>query len=787
MRQPRPRATSRASIDGRRATPPRPPSADDTPTGGHRSPSRGPSPLPNNFRPRRFSTTQILGLMVSLFVLTLVFVSSAFAAGDANQSACPNEALVGFRPYLPDCRAYEMVSAPFKEGQAGGLLISADGSRVLETSLGVHAGTESDYREAVYAVKRSAEGWETSAVTPSAALYPAQKPQTASAELDKTLWIARTPSQSIYAQDLFVKAGGGPLVKIGPEVPPSGSSGPPAEEKNFFFYDGKYQYAGSSQDLEHILFQVSTNAPLWPGDESALTGTNESLYEYDGVENTRPTLVGVSNSGKLISDCETILGAPGNNDAYNAVSADGATVYFSALGRNSEACQLGIATAPEVTEIYARLNGTETVPISEPTLVQCGLCEVSLEKPASEGGAERPATFSGASADGSKVFFMTEQELFSGAATTNLYEYDFSAASGAKIIRASTGAPSAKVLGVARVSQDGSHVYFVAEGLLTKGVNAEGHEPTEGRPNLYVFERDAAHPTGRVSFIATLSEADGADWRTFDERPVQTTPDGSHVVFDSTAGLTPDASGEATQVYEYDALSGRLIRVSVPEAGYSQGLTNANLLGASIGEQSFQRGAKTRPSTGNAISADGGTVVFTSAAALTPNAEATQEAGATSAYEYRAADAGVFLISGAQPAGNYPSISPSGIDLYFTSADPLTPTASDSQYTNYDARVDGGTAAAPSPTPCSGEGCLGAGASSLALAAPGSESTPAGDQYSATTTPVAPPRSAPKPPPLTRAQKLKRALKACSRKPRKVRARCNAQARHRYGPRKRRG
>ena len=98
---------------------------------------------------------------------------------------------------------------------------------------------------------------------------------------------------------------------------------------------------------------------------------------------------------------------------------------------------------------------------------------------------------------------MTSQELLPGATTMNLYEYDVNAPKGEKVTQVSTGSPDAEVLGVARVSEDGSHVYFVAKGVLT-GANHEGHAPAAGGDNLYVYERDEAFPDGRLAFIATL-------------------------------------------------------------------------------------------------------------------------------------------------------------------------------------------------------------------------------------------------------------------------------------------
>jgi len=63
-----------------------------------------------------------LSLVVPMFgvlgavAVACVVAAPAFAAGDANEASCPNEASSGFRADLPDCRAYELVAAPIKGG-----------------------------------------------------------------------------------------------------------------------------------------------------------------------------------------------------------------------------------------------------------------------------------------------------------------------------------------------------------------------------------------------------------------------------------------------------------------------------------------------------------------------------------------------------------------------------------------------------------------------------------------------------------------------------------------------
>ena len=55
---------------------------------------------------------------------------------------------------------------------------------------------------------------------------------------------------------------------------------------------------------------------------------------------------------------------------------------------------------------------------------------------------------------------------------SNLYEYDFDAAAGQRVVKVTGGdgtvsVPAPELRGVVQVSPDGSHVYFVAGGVLT--------------------------------------------------------------------------------------------------------------------------------------------------------------------------------------------------------------------------------------------------------------------------------------------------------------------------------
>ena len=693
-------------------------------------------------------------------VLALAFLSAAPAYAQA-EGACPNESLrlelnAG---RLPDCRAYELVSPTYTEGIELEInAISEDGSRVIGRSTGSFAGTKADsfYNDgASYEIVRTSSGWTASSLDPPAAQSPTNAFLGASRDLSTSVWQLRNPSQSIYESDLYLREPSGSFTRVGPLVPLSAASGPRAgtEQEGF---EGNIRYAGASSDLSHVLLSYSPGGQttfLWPGDTTL--PDEESLYDYATPAAPRPELVGVNSNGQQISSCGTRLGA--HYDKYNAVSASGERVFFEAqpggCEANNENGELLVGAGPEVAELYARVGRVGTVAISEPTYAQCRECRTTVKA---------PAEFGGASEDGSKVFFTTEQELFGRQTTENLYEYDFSRPVGEKIVLVSRGAEEPQVQGVMRVSEDGSHVYFVAKGVLA-GTNGEGYAPVAGAENMYLFEPQAGEGQGRMAFVTVLSEGDSEDWQTSDDRPVQATPDGMFLVFRSQS-----------QVFEYDAGDERLVNIS---GGHEAQIPRPNYIELDSPTAALSR---------LAVSNDGAYVVLTSKAQLT-----TQPVvGTYNVYEYHS--------SGSVAAGTTSLISDgkdltaegaalqgtdaTGADIFFQSGDPLVQQDTDTQVSLYDARIGGGFPAPTASVGCEGEACQGALPSVPLFGSPGSVASKGGGNLTPPSVSEPVVKTKPKAAPLTRSQKRSRALSACRRdKSKRRRVACETLARKRYG------
>jgi hypothetical protein len=738
---------------------------------------------------------------------------------------------------LPDNRAYELVSPPHRNGAALGFElgaalsteISSSGSRVMTSSLQCFGASEScnaqnsDSIGTPYEFDRTGSGWVTTSLTPPASRFSRAIPWGVSIESGMLLFGA--PTEPFGEEDLYTRQAGGTFAHLGPATRPE--AGPQSPQSG--------GAAGSPQaftaDLSHVAWQTfsgADRATLWPYDQTN-TG-HVSVYEYAG--NEEPLLVGVTGgeaSHDLVSVCGTLLGG-GEVGQKGVMSTDGRIVFFTATGEpGCTGWGMNRETPVPANALYARVDGersdAHTVAISARSVGDCtGEC---LSSRAGD------ANFAGASADGSKAFFLSTQRLTDQASQDNnrtdnsekndcaqtqgengcnLYLYDFGDPAGKGLVTVSAGDSSGegpRVRGVMAISDDGSHVYFVAQGVLAANRNSAGQSAQDGANNLYVFERDAANPDGRVTFIASLPQTDEDQWGIVPQSNV--TPDGRYLVFVSHGELTVDdssASG-AYQVFRYDAQTGDLIRISVGNDGFNDNGNRSTPTPCEpflCSEDARLAWASSQESRRDlTMSDDGSYVFFDSPVALTPHAlddlqlyTEVVPRYAQNVYEWHAGH--VYLISDGKDATRgarqqHCAISSAvcllgtdatGSNVFFSTADQLISSDINTEVDYYDARVcapEKGDPCIQAPPaglpPCLGEVCHGTPAG-----VPGVPSAPTvtfsgqGNVFAAPVPVSLTPKS------LTRAQKRARALRACHKKRNaRMRIACERSARKRYGPR----
>jgi len=712
----------------------------------------------------------------------------ARAEGDANQASCPNEQLEGFSARLADCRAYEMVTPPYKQGYPVFLIaVSTDGGQVYGRSLGNLAGTEGAPQSrrtvgALYRFLRTPGGWVTVALSPANPEFrSAATLESVSADSSRALF--QMPTGPVGQDDYYLRYPDGSLVDVGPATPPE--DGPAREPAAEGPSAGDSLATGASADMSHLVFAV-TSPFGWPGD-ATLTGA-VSLYEYSGTGNSQPAAVAVTGgpgSTTQIGHCGVSLGGPHFTTRYNAVSTSGDAIVFTPVPADESPCEL---SQPAHAELYVRIAASRTVLLSAP---QCDPEECPVSTATS-------AIFSGASGDGVRGWFLSTQRLTraavddatpgdtasgiagsgcQGAAGSgcNLYEYDLSRPEGQLLRAVSAGGPRPHVDGVVRISADGSHVYFVATGKLAALPGPGGSEPEEGAENLYVSERSGE--LSRLRFVAALSAQDSELWGgatgSDESRPADTTPDGTGLVFASVADLTPDDTSSVAQIFEFrDGPSPTLRRVSIGEEGFNQD-GNSDRFAATLPAPDYEGPGWYEPQA-RAIDAAGETIVFASEDPLTPGAGSVQ-AGAPKIYEYRQGH--VYLIyAGTAPGSRLDGVDATGGDVFFQTSGALVSGDTDTQTDIYDARVDGGLSE-PGSTACSGESCLGAPASDPSLSGLPGSALGVSEGNFAPSHPSRPTGSRR----LTRAQKLSRALRACRHERPRARRSCTRKARRHFG------
>jgi len=609
-------------------------------------------------------------LLAALAALALACATVLAGTAQALAAGCPNEALraEARSTQLPQCRAYEMVS-PVDTADSGVLAFKGaapNGEAAEFVSSGGFAGIQFNSVFSTYIARRGSEGWGTSWVGVPGVLGGATTGTTTSFDLAKQLVRVRfLTGEQAGSTGLFLSENlaAAPAFSFGevpgyPNIPHEGTK------------RGVEEQADESPDFSNVVV---------PGNHDVSGG--HVLYELAGVGGPAPVL----RTASVDPEGNTIDGVVGSGQGrggsmFHAISNDGAEIFFSAWGRY------------EVTGLsYVRVNGSKTLPL---------------------GGL-----FQGASENGAKVF------LKGGAGELYMDEIAGEAVTGQVPI--SQGASALYV----RSSDDGAHVYFVSASVLpvlTTKKNENKEEPNAGEWNLYVYDtvtKETAFiartlPGGSESAIESgvrvEAQVNGCPSKELKEAEEPGCEGGRFFVFTSTAHITPGDTAGAQQVFEYDAKTGRLARVSTGEGGYDEngngGAAGASIAAPELGAPGLEAQAELFEDGTRAVSDDGLTVVFSTAQALSPRAvnDLQPQPGPLDVYESHDGQVSLISTGHSLTSDEEPAITPSGRDVFFTSTENILPQDSDGLASLYDARIEGGFPAALVPAGgCNGDACQG--------------------------------------------------------------------------------
>ncbi len=662
----------------------------------HAVPSKTPLVVAQTLTGLKPATTYHFRFVVSNAHGTIVGVEQAFttapAPGSEPPQNCSNEQRRAEQPYglrLPDCRAYEMVSTLATNGHdATDSFITSEqpraavsGDAVTYASRGVFAEPKGGSLETAYLSRRGPEGWSTRDIT------PIHQPH-------------ETEFYTSYQGVIF-----------NPEL----TSG--IANTNYALNGessvGLEQYALYAADFESDSYQFVGLQPQGPDPQGASANLSHVVFNNSEWVEGEVFPVTVGNHGE---ELEGDIGSqtrssyfPGGS-LWHAVSSDGSRVVFS----DSHDSQ--VYSRVNVEKPQSPMSGSECTNAADACTI-----EVSASQKTNGSGPDgtdphgpQGADYQGASADGSRVFFTSKAELTNDAYTgpddnaPNLYEYELSGEPGVPgrlaDLSVDGSGNGAGVLDVVQISEEGSYVYFVAEGDLA-GV------ATPGARNLYV-----SHDGGAPAFIATLPETDKSVWTGAAgeiNNAAVVSPSGRYLAFESGSSLTGYDNGQAQsgecegsihgnystseegkcrELYLYDAQTGSLACASCDPTG-----------AAPLGPASFRPYLEPAYETYRQHNlAENGALFFESRDALVPNASDGRE----NVYEYE--NGVIRAIS--DVAGGYESFfldaSPDGSNVFFATADQLLPEDAGNNVMVWDARIGGGYPVPSAPPPCdNGDAC----------------------------------------------------------------------------------
>jgi hypothetical protein len=660
----------------------------------------------------------------------------------ASADSCENESqrIGQGSTFLPDCRAYEMVTPAIKDSgepkavEVGlfepslegveGARASVSGERLAWVSEYSLPGSQSPGLG--YLSTRSENEWKSEDVIPpqtvangalcsdlvTMAAYSSDlsqgvltdgygqdggfKGEALHCGHDQPLLVTGEPEgfQNLFLRDNNLDSF--QLVNVTPNGAPAPKLGPGNGPQYF-----PAAFLAGSTDLSHVVFEEEL--PLTPD-----APAGDDLYEW---------AAGVVHLVTVLPDGDPVVGSLASatrNTAFeegdskyvpfnianfrHVVSGNGSRVFFEADGN-----------------LYIRLNADhEQSPLDgkgnciEPE----DACTVQVDAPQGSGGGGG-GKFMVASEDGSRVFFTDASSAGLTSDTVagsgqNLYEYDLD--DGRLTDLTPTG--EANVDGVSGASEDGSYVYFVAEGVLAAGATA-------GQPNLYLIH------TGVISFIASLDPTnDSCDWLSpecvrypgLGGLTARVSANGAFIGFESDERLTgydnigPSCvplhegtqidgfeAGACQEIYLYEAAANKLNCASCDPDGATPMGPAFIRYPAKAGTDEEMRNAFPQRNVSN-----DGQVFFE-----TPDSLVSRDTNGTrDVYEY---ENGVpYLISSGTSAANsyFLDASVDGSNVFFVTAEKLVPRDTDDAYDIYDARIGGGFTEPVAPSEeCGNEGC----------------------------------------------------------------------------------
>ena len=637
-------------------------------------------------------------------------VFHTFAEPPSGADTCPNAALRAesnvdsatgwpLSAELPDCRAFEQVSltgdqevyvpvasstATAEEDTATDrpFLASDDGHAVAyqaDPSSSTEAGNGSTGAGAgnQYLASRGEDDWHAANIQPLGsqlgAQYEAFSPDLSRSVLEALATVDEqllAPGAVLNCPNLYSRTSASSTYQaLFSETQTPGDCGEPL-------------FAGASADYSRLFFQ--TEASLIPSVAKA-SGEGANLYASNGGQLSLVNLLPKPSKAQAPnatfgSAVETPNGI--NPSFSNVVSADGTRAFWTNLATG---------------KIYVREEigspSAETLQVSAGT-----------------------ATYWTATPDGRYAYYTEGGQL-----------WRFDVQSKAREAIAGAGAEVQGVVGVNQEGEDGSYLYFVAEGVLAanKVNNGNGEEEAQaGQPNLYLRHE------GTTSFIVTLAQADnefriggdsseiGGDWSLEPgHRTAELSPDGRHLGFRSLRPFTGYdnlstgcGNGEekpCPELFIYVAGSTRLSCVSCDPSGAppieaSGGAEAVALDPASIHPTYMQRWIT-----------DDGRLFFDSNQPLVP----ADGNGFRDVYQWEPDEVGscrraggcISLLSAAAAADASYLIEAdeSGENVFFATRAQLLPSDRDGKMDLYDARVDGGFPTAKESPSCEAEACRG--------------------------------------------------------------------------------